>query len=208
MKSYSIHDIVKIIIKDLLVIIVLGLLFGLALWGYAKHKQSVTYTAERNILVGHTGKNRHIHYQNSQVNADLSKTQTYSDIIQDRLVTNQAYKKLPKSVKKNVSREDVKSDIHVDNHPQSLVLTIKVHAKTPKQAAAIANSTAKATQQQLPKVDASAGKVKPLAPASSKNAEMKKSISAKKYGILGLAFGVLLGMVISFVNTSWKHLMK
>ncbi|WP_283583735.1 Wzz/FepE/Etk N-terminal domain-containing protein [Limosilactobacillus difficilis] len=208
MQSYSVHDIFKIIIKDLLIIVILAFTFGALLWGYAKHKQTISYTSERNILVGHNSPNNQIHYKNSQVNADLSKTQTYSDIIQDRVITDQAYSLLAHNVKKHVTKDDVKDDVHVENHPQSLVLTIKTHAKTAKDATAIANATAQATKKELPKITSDVGSVKLLSSAKVKNAQMKKSVSAKKYGILGFAFGALLGMVISFVMTSWKHLLR
>ena len=49
-KNYSMQDLSKIIVKNLLVIIIFTILGGGAFGLLAKHKRSTTYTAERSVV--------------------------------------------------------------------------------------------------------------------------------------------------------------
>lgn len=205
-KSYSINDISKIIFKNIILILVLAFVGMGGLGFYAKHKQTTTYTAERSMLISHNLER--VDYKNSQAMADMDMMQTYADLIQDRQVMAQARKKLPKSLQRKYSVADLQSAVDSKNRIGEVILDIHAKAGEAKDATAIVNAVAEAAKRELPKMKAGMGQVKLLSKAYTSDAKSETTPSAKKYAILGFALGALLGMVIAFVLTTFKHLIK
>lgn len=202
-KKYSINDIIQILLKNIILIIVLAVIGGGVLGIYAKHKQHTTYTASRNILISH---NLHSKRVASQVNGDLAMIPTYADLIEERPVINKAYSLLTKKEKAKISNNDLSSSIKTETHPQSLVVNIKATSGNRNSAIIMANKTADAAKKELPKILSGLGKVYVYPKANNKNVVSETHSSVKKYTILGAALGALIGMVVAFVITSWKHL--
>ncbi|MEK1369833.1 lipopolysaccharide biosynthesis protein [Limosilactobacillus fermentum] len=205
-KSYSANDVIKIILKNIILIVVLAVIGTAGLGMYAKHKQTTTYTADREIMIGHNLNK--VNYKNSQVLADLGMMQTYANLIQDRQVLSEARKELPKKLQKRYSVSDLESA--VDAKPRAGEIILDIHAKvgSAKDAALIVNAVTDATKQELPKIKAGIGQIQPLSKAYASDVKSQTSPSAKKYAILGFALGALAGMVIAFVRTTFKHLVK
>ena len=205
-KSYSIDDISKIILKNIILILVLVVLGMGCLGFYAKHKQTTTYTASREILIGHNLDT--VSYKNSQAMADMSMMQTYSELVQDRLVLSKARKELPKKLQKRYSVSDLESAVDAKPRAGEIILDIYAKVGSAKDAALIVNAVTDATKQELPKIKAGIGQIEPLSKAYASDVKSQTSPSAKKYAILGFALGALAGMVIAFVRTTFKHLVK
>lgn len=202
-KKYSINDILKILMKNIIWIIVLAVIGGVVLGAYAKHKEHTTYTASRNILISHNLKNKRAF---SQVNGDLAMIPTYAELIEERPVTDEAYKLLSKKEKSKITKDSLSSSIDAKSKPQSLIISIKATTDNKESAITIANKTALAAKRELPKIQEGVGNIYVYPKANEKNVVSETHSSVKKYLILGAALGALIGMVVAFVITSWKHL--
>lgn len=202
MKTYSLKNIVKTIVNNLLLIIILAVLFG-GIFGFlAKHKKTTTYSATRSIIVTHNMNKR------SSITSDRELIPTYQDILRDQSIADEAHKLLPNKLKKKYSASDIQDDINSTSRPNSLV--INIHAKTNNADAStqIVNKTAEAFKTQLPKIDGQAGKVRLLSKARVKDAHSETKPSVKKYAALGIALGTILGMLIAFSRTTFKRIMN
>ena len=142
-KKYSLNDLIKIIWKNIIVIIVFAVIGGSGFFILAKHKQSTTYTAERSMMISHSLDSKRAH---SQVSADLAMIPTYEDLIKSRQVTESTWKALPKSIRKETSPKSISDNIDTNNRPESLVITVKATTKDANQSLAIANTTVEIAQ--------------------------------------------------------------
>lgn len=206
MKEFALKDAKASFVKAALFTIVLALLGGLAGFGYAKHKQSVSYTAARYVLVSHnisTNEN-----QGNITSSDVQMMTSYSDLANDETVTRVARKYLSKSLRKEYSATKLSRDVQVKVKPQSLVMRFSVTTDNAKDAAAIVNAMAKAFQKELPKLQSGAGSVKLLAKATTDNTDEILASKVKKMTASGLALGGLIGIVISYVVITWKRVLK
>ena len=148
-KKYSLNDLIKIIWKNIIVIIVFAVIGGSGFFILAKHKQSTTYTAERSMMISHSLDSKRAH---SQVSADLAMIPTYEDLIKSRQVTESTWKALPKSIRKETSPKSISDNIDTNNRPESLVITVKATTKDANQSLAIANTTVEVAKKELPKI--------------------------------------------------------
>lgn len=205
MKKINMKELISILWKDALGIIGLALLFGVSFWGYAKHKQSTYYVSTRNVLIGHTASRTQSRHPYSQTNSDLANLKTNADVIEDSIITDRVYSRLPKNMKHLMNQHTVNEAISTNVHDQSLVLSIKAHGTTASQSSKLVNLTADVAKKELPRVNPSVGSVTPLAKAKSEDARRVKTVSAKKYAFVGVAFGALIGMVLAFVINSWRR---
>lgn len=169
----------------------------------ARHKQTITYTAERSIMISH---NLNAKRARSQVSADLAMIPTYEDMIKGRQVTESTWKSLPKNIRKNTSIKLLSDSIDTNNRPDSLIITIKATTKDAKQSVAFVNNTAMAAKKELPKMQQGIGEVHVYPKATLKNTSSEKHSSIKKWTLVGTALGIVAGMLISFVITTWKHI--
>ena len=133
---------------------------------------------------------------------------TYAAIAEDETISKTAHKMLPKSIKKHYSVQDVNDSVKAIPHQQSFVLTIRAKADSAKAAVEIANATAKAMKKDLPELQPGAGKVTLLAKPTTKSAKSETLPHAKKYAMVGVAMGGLIGILISFVVITLKDLVK
>ncbi|MRH09699.1 hypothetical protein GIX81_09695 [Lactobacillus reuteri] len=202
-KKYSLNDILLILWKNIIIIIILAVAFSSMFGIIAKKKQHVNYTATRNIMITHSLNTRR---SNSEINSDLTMIPTYAELIQDRPVINEAYSLLTKNQKMNVTRDDIAEAVKTDTKPQSLIISIKATTDNKDKSILIANTTAAAAKNIIPKIQPGSGNIYLYPKATTKNVNVENHSKVKKYTILGAALGALLGMVIAFVITSWKHL--
>lgn len=205
MSSYSIKDILKTITGNIVTIILCGIIFGGLFGMYAHHKKSTTYTSSRSIFVTHDF-NR-ANNKKSQVEADQSLVPTYRDILEDQIVMKNARERLPHKIRKQYSVNDISQAISTSAKPDSLVIV--VHAKTKKavDSTEIVNAVTNAFKYELPKVNGEAGNVHLLSKANEKDARSVTRPSTKKYIVVGIAFGLLLGMILSFSITTLRKIL-
>lgn len=202
--EYSLGRFFKLIVKNIIIIVVCMVLGGGLAGLYAKHKQSTTYSARTNIVVGHNLDK--VHYRNSTVMSDLNMMDTYEDQIKDPQVMNRAHSLLPKNLRKKYSAKEIESDVHVSSEDHSLIMEIKATTSSKKNSPKIANAVAKAFKDEFKQMNPSSAEVKLLAPAKEKDVTSKTSPSAKKYAVLGAALGILMGMLIAFGWTSYRKI--
>ena len=142
----------------------------------------------------------------SQVNADLAMIPTYEDMIKGRQITDRTWQMLPKNIKKGTSVNDLSDSIDTNSRPNSLIINLKATTQNNEKSVAFVNYTADAVKKELPKMQQGIGTVHVYEKASKKNVTTQVHSSVKKYTLVGIALGIVAGMVVSFVATSWKHI--
>ncbi len=204
-EQYKINELIKIVCKNIIVILIFTIIGGIGAGLYANHKKTTIYTAATNVFAGRNLAKTN--YKNSQVMAELNMIDSYKDMINDSQVLEKAHNNLPKKLRHKYTVNDLEDAINVDSHPQSLVLTIRSKAGTPEDATDIVNATATATHEELPKIIPGGGEFKQLGKARKSDAGSITSPSIKKYVLLGGAIGLLIGMIFSFAVTTWKKIL-
>ena len=202
-QKYSLNDLIKVIWKNIIVIVIFAIVGGGMFFAFAKHKQKTTYTAERSIMISH---NLNSKKSVSQVNADLAMIPTYEDMIKGRQIADRTWQMLPKNIKKGTSVNDLSDSIDTNSRPNSLIINLKATTQNDEKSVAFVNYTADAVKKELPKMQQGIGTVHVYEKASKKNVTTQVHSSVKKYTLVGIALGIVAGMVISFVATSWKHI--
>lgn len=193
----------KIIIRNLVVIVVMMILGAIFAGMYAKHKQNTTYTSEVNVIIGHNlAKGEH---RNTNVLADINMMPSYKDMANDSQILEATRNLLSKKMRSEYSANELSGVIDFRNRPNSLLLNISATTSSKSKSVTIANATAKAVKNEFPKIDPGVGSIRILGKAREKNTESITKPSIKKYAVLGTALGLLLGMIVSFSITSWKH---
>lgn len=205
-KSLTVNGIIKIIWKNIIWVIVFGAIGAVALGGVAKLKQQTTYTASRNIMIAHDTSKATIKNKDTQVKADLNMIQTYSDLIKDPSVLSKTAKIVNKNNSKKLTADEIDSALTVETKPNSLVVSVKASSGSKSKAIKIANSTVQVFAKRLPYLASDPGKVTTLARATSNTVTSSTSPSAKKYAVLGLAAGLVIGIAVAFSITTWKKI--
>jgi capsular polysaccharide biosynthesis protein len=202
-KSYTLKEITSIFFKNILLIIVLAGVGGAIFFAVAKHKSSITYTASREIMISQNLNSKRAY---SQQKTELNMIPTYRDMIESRQVMLAAKNNLPRSLKKKTNLIDLSKAISTDSHPDSLIISVKATAGDKKEAITYVNSVSEVAKEQLPKMQPGMGRVYLYPAANSKNVDKTVHTSIKKYTLVGIALGIIAGMVISFTITSIKEL--
>lgn len=200
----NIRSLFKVVLNNIIVIIVCMILGGGCAGLYAKHKQTTTYSAKTNIVIGHNLDRNN--YRNSTVLSDLNMMDTYEDQIKDPQVMRKAHSILPKKLRHKYTVNDLTEDVHTSTDDHSLVMEIRATTGSANASTKIANSVARAFRDEFRGMNPSSAEVKLLAPAHESDVVSKTSPSAKKYAVLGAALGVLIGMIIAFGWTSYKKI--
>lgn len=197
--------------KSIILILALAVIFGGAFGFLAKHRQFTTYTAHRSVLISHNyqAAPTQNNDQNAQVMADQNLMPTYEELSQGRTVAKETRSLLPKKLQKKYTTDDLDSMIHAKSHQQSLILEMKVETGASAQdAAKIVNAAAEAVQKELPRLKAGVGTVTPLSKATVNDVTSETTPKAKKYAVVGVALGGLVGIVISFGGIAIKDFLR
>lgn len=201
-QQLTLEKLLKVLFKNAILIIVLALIGGGSFYMLAKHKQSKSYVAERSMVIDHNLTGRRAH---SLFETDLSMVPTYRDLIEGREVTDNAYHRLPKRIKHATNVGDLSDSINTNSHPDSLVITVRATTDNAEKSVAYVNSVAEAAKAELPKMQRGIGNVHIYAKATKKNVTIQTHSSVKKYTLVGIALGIIAGMVISFSRVSFKY---
>lgn len=205
MNKFSSKEIITIVRNNFIIIITIALVGGVGFLGYAKHKRTTEYTAQCNLMIGHNL--NQVSQKSRQNEADLARMKTYEDVIEDPSVARRAHQYLDSRDKKKLSTKKINHGIKATSSTDSLVMNINATAPTAKLATTMANTTAKAVKKELPETVPDVGRVSIISYAKRSDVVSHTHPSYKKYGIVGVAFGALVGMIIAFVWTSWRHLL-
>lgn len=209
MNKKSVKDNNGVVIRCLIVILVLMLVCGGAMYVLAKRKQTDAFEAKRSVVISHTIQaNKQSDTDNSSYNAsDLSMMPTYKSIAEDKIVAQSARQSLPSKIRKDYSAEEISHLVDAHVAQQSLVLRLSVTTSNKKDAVKLVNATARGLKKELPVIQPGAGEVRLLAPATVKSVVNISSHHTKKYVAVGLAFGALLGLIVSFFYVTWLKLL-
>lgn len=202
-KKYSVNDLIKIITHNIVLIVVFTIIGAGCFFVIAKHRQVTTYSAERSIMVSHNLKARNAH---TMLKTDLMMIPTYEDMISGRQVMGTAYKKLPKKIRKQTTVKDLASSIKTDSKPGSLIITIKATGQDSNTAINYVNAAAVAAKKELPIMQRGTGNVYVYPKATRKNVSSQTHGSVKKWTLVGGALGIIIGMLLSFMMTTWRHI--
>lgn len=206
--SYRISDIFRLIWKNLLIIIGAMLVFGLLFGGYAKYKQSTEYTAKREITIYHnyTDKKALENTDNGSTSlaSDMQMMETYAKVSDDTSIAKQAKKIIKKNYGYKMSASDIKSMLDITSDLQTVVLNVSAKSGSSDKAVAVANSTAIAIKDRLPKMLNDVGTINVMSAANKDTTHSTTGPSAKKYGLLGIAIGFLAAFIWIF----WRETIK
>ena len=201
--KFSLQNLTSIVWKNILLIVTLTIVGGAIFGVYAQHKKTTTFIANRNLVVSHKYDPENA---NQQVMADMSLAKTYEKMIESDNVAKEAHANLNKKLKHEYSVNDIKEMVSAKGIEQSLVINVKVSAKTPNDATMIVNEVTQATKTELPKMSPVVGDIDLFAPAKVSDTEVHTTPSTKKYVLLGATLGLLFGMVVAFSITTWKYM--
>ena len=201
--NLTLTNVWKAIWKNIIVIAILTIIGGAGGYLYAHHKKITTYEAERNMLIAH----RHVGQSaNDQFMSDMGMMKTYSKIVESNDVANAAHKKLPKKLQKKYSTKQLSAMVNAHPIDQSTIMNVSVEADNAKDATVLVNTVTNASVNEIERIVPSAGTIRLFAKAKTADAMSHTTPSTKKYALLGAAVGLLVGMVIAFSITTWKHL--
>lgn len=209
MKEYSVKDLKSPFVKAFIFTIIMAILGGVVMIGVAKHKKHTTYTAERYVLISHKMNSQNgssTGTTNSVTNDDINMMTTYEEIAQNEEISQVARKHLSKSLRKKYTTTGLSDDVKAKTRPQSLVMSLSVTTDNPKDAVKLVNAVAEGLKEKLPKIQPGSGSVKLMAKANQGDVKSMTTPHTKKYAVVGLALGGLLGMIISFVAITWKRI--
>ena len=127
-------------------------------------------------------------------------------MINSRQVMETAYKKLPPKVRKQTTAKNLESDIKSDSNPTSLVITIRATSQNPKASISYVNAVAMAAKKELPKMQRGVGNIYVYPKATVNNVSSQTHGSVKKWTLVGGALGIIVGMLLSFMMTTWRHI--
>ncbi|WP_137597316.1 YveK family protein [Paucilactobacillus kaifaensis] len=196
--SYTLMDFFKLVLKHVITIIVFALIFGVLLGGYAKLKQTTTYSARRSMVIGHNVDKVNARDKNSRVLADMQMLNTYAKVANDQSVYTKAKNILAHKYNLKMSTNEIMKSVKVSTEPQTLILNVEASSKTEKKVTKVVNATSIAIKDELPNLVDNPGKIKLLSPAVNSDLKSKTGPSAKKYTVLGLATGLFVGLVVVF----------
>lgn len=205
-KTLNLKDILKIIWKNLWIIVLCGIICGGAFGFFAKTRQVTTYTSSRSMLIGHNLSSVNGRNKAGVLDTDLRMMSTYSELLKDKDVMRAAYSSLPKKIKHQYKLDSFSGLISTKNDPNSLILEISVSTGSEQDSVKIANVVSQTFKEKLPRLIHNPGTIKLLAAADEAETTSTVHPSIKKYAILGLAIGILVGMVIAFSYSTWKTL--
>ncbi|AVI94875.1 putative Capsular polysaccharide type 5 biosynthesis protein cap5A [Oenococcus oeni] len=195
MKTYSLLDLLKLIISKWWIWVITAIVFAFVGFGFAKITHFKTYQATSTLTVAHNySKISQADKQNNEQDAfdltqsDILLQNSIKSLIKDSAITDNAKKKIDFS----------SNDINVNSPDNSVLIKISATAGKAKKAVKIANALSKSTKKILPKILPAAGKVI----IAQKAVETIESTgpSAKKYALIGAIFGLVLSGVVLLWN--------
>lgn len=204
-KSVSMNDISKIIWKNIFVIIISTLVFGIVGALYARHQKHTDYESVRNIM---TSRSYNGASANEEVQADINLGDTYAKIIESNDVAKSARRILPNSLRKKYNTQQISSVVNANPVMQTTIVKVSAKASSAKDSAAIVNAVTEVAAKKIPQKVPSAGKISLFSKATADEAQSKTSPSTKKLALMGAAVGFLVGIIISFSVTTWTKLIK
>lgn len=193
----------EIIWKNIIVIVIFTIIFGLLGMVYARHSRHTVYEAERMIMTANSYQGSNA---NEEVQADINLGKTYAKIIESNDVARQARKELPRKIRKEYSAKDIATMVDAIPVAQTTLVKVSVKSSDAKISAKMVNAITNAAAEEMPQRVPSAGKVSLFSKVNAKDTTSTTLPSTKKITLLGAAVGFLLGLVVAFSITTWKHL--
>ena len=140
-----------IYVKYVVIVMIMMLLGGGGMFALAKHRQRTFFIAKRAMIISHP-----IHQQKNTSNSFNSEDQqmmdTYSDIVEDPIITREARQLLPSRLKEKYSANNLSSMVDAKSSQQSLVLTVRTKASSKNTAIKITNAVSQAMKEKLPSI--------------------------------------------------------
>ncbi|MDO4902902.1 MAG: hypothetical protein Q3959_01425 [Limosilactobacillus sp.] len=193
----------KAILINIILIGLCGIICGFGFRIIAQHRTNTMYDASMSVVISPNYDNTKD--KGSAVEAAEKLIPTYQDILSDNVVSRKARKLLPSNLQKKYDDSKLSQTISTTNDPQSLV--IKIHSQTgnSSDSVKIVNAVAEAFKSELPKINPESGEVHLLSKAKAVNIMVSTRPDVGKYTKLGLGVGILMGMTISVLLTTWKN---
>ncbi|MDN6968068.1 capsular biosynthesis protein [Oenococcus sp. UCMA 17063] len=195
MKTYSLLDLLKLIINRWWIWVLTTIVFAAVGFGFAKITHFKIYQATSTLTISHN------YAKISQADKQSSGQDAF-DLTQSDILLQNSIKSL---IKDSTITDNAKKTVHfssdnvsVNSPDNSVLIKINASAKEPKKAVKIANALSKSTKKILPKILPAAGKVI-VAQKASETIEWVGP-STKKYTLIGAIFGLVLSGVVLLWN--------
>lgn len=192
-KTINLLEFLALLKSNILLIVASGLLCAIGAFLISNYVMDAQFSATTNILVSQ-GVSTSQTIELGEIETNLRMIQTYRDVFQDPIVLEDTAKVL----NNRYTSEELKNKISVDIQTDSQVFAVTAVDNNPEIAAAIANETAKAFQENVEEV-ISIDNVAILSPAKSNPSAIYPNVPFQT--VLGAAIGVLLGIIMALVKT-------
>ncbi|KRM61386.1 hypothetical protein FC26_GL001457 [Paucilactobacillus vaccinostercus DSM 20634] len=190
-------DVIKVILRNLVWIIISMIVFGALAFGYAKHKaNSQPYVAKTSVVVYNPSKTKYDQY--GVYNKEIGRMNTYKAISEDSVIMKDAQNIIDKKNGVKLSISEIKNAVSISNDDQTAVLKIEAKNTKKNDAKLIANGMASAIKNDLNSY-INAGVVRKLGVANDSSVK-KDGLSISKYLVVGLAFGLLFGLMVVLIK--------
>ncbi len=201
--NFSMNNISKIVWKNIFIIIIATVVFGVVGNLYAKHKQHTTYESVRNIMTSQSYDGADA---NEELQADINLGNTYAEIVESKDTASASRKYLSKNLRKEYNSEQISSMVNAEPIAQTTIVKVTAKADNAHDSAAIVNAVTEAAASKIPQKVTSVSKISLFSKAVADEAKSNTSPSIKKITLLGAAVGFLLGLILSFSITTWIYL--
>lgn len=157
---------------------------------------SPKYSSNTDILVNRKVSNQE--NAQAQIQADVQMISTYKDIITSPTILNTVSDQLS-TQGYDMNAADIKNCINISNQQNSQVFTVTVKTKNPNLSALIANTVANVFKKKV-KTIMSVNNVSILSKAVADSNPVSPKVPL--FTLIGLAFGIILGLVLAFVTNA------
>lgn len=200
MIDITIGDIWYTLKKKWLPIVMVTIVLGAVSFGLSAFVISPKYTSQARLLINIPAEKVEQQLNNAQLQANTRLIATYSDIIKDDSVIEQA----KATADMTASNDDVRSMIRINSNRDSQVFTVAVTSTDPQQAAKLANALTDAFKNKVNNIYSDTETFVVLSPAEVSQKRVSPNILNNT--ILGVIAGLLVSVMFvvlrDLLNTS------
>ncbi|GKT04276.1 YveK family protein [Furfurilactobacillus entadae] len=194
-QEYSIQDLWKIFIKNILIILVVAIVVGGSVFAIMRRHVTTQYTARRSMLIYH-GKTD---YSRTDImKSDMLGMGTYTQVMNDPSISDVIYQQMKGTKNFTGTKADVNRMTIATAAPNSTIMTVNATAANKAVAIKLANVSAVVAKEKLPQYIGASAKVRLLANANERPVDKITTSNAKKMAVYATAGSLVLAALIVF----------
>ena len=204
MKTYTLLDLIKLILAKWWQVLSIGLISALLFFVGAKVLNTTHYQASNSLITTHAfpddtpNDQKQYWIASDQINSDILAQKTIKVLISNSTITkevadtmNQKFPEGPKYTEKSVAGK-----LKMSSPVNTVITKITASDSSPDRAAALVNATIESSIKHLPSMMSNLDQLKSSqAKISKSQAVITNNISTRKLTMIGLVFGLTLAAV-------------